>query len=83
MGDLVFGDHGEIKYNPSKEEREGEVSYTFFIILDGATNLISAYPIASTNENEAREALREFMHHYRVTPKRIVADSIFMTDKWK
>ena len=59
------------------------MSHTFFLILDGATNLIAAYPVASTNENEAREAVREFMHHYQVKPKRIVADSMFMTERWK
>ena len=58
FGDLIFADNGEIKFNPSNEESGEEISYTFFIVLDGATNLISAYPVASTNENEAREALR-------------------------
>jgi hypothetical protein len=83
FGDLIFVDHGEVKFNPSNEDSSAEMSYTFFIILDGATNLISAYPVASTNEAEAREALREWMHHYQVKPKRIVADSMFMTDSWK
>ena len=58
FGDHTFVDHGEIKHNPSNEKSGEELSYTFFIILDGATSLISAYPVASTNENEAREALR-------------------------
>ena len=80
LGDLIFVDHGEIKFNPSNEDSSQEISYTFFIILDGATNLIAAYPVTSTNENEARGALREFIHHYQVKPNRIVADSIFMTD---
>ena len=44
--------------NPSNEDVTQEISYTLFIILDGATNLIAAYPVVSTNENEAREALR-------------------------
>ena len=83
FGDLIFVDHGEVKFNPSNEDVTQEISYTFFIILDGATNLISAYPVASTNEDEAREATREYMHHYQVRPKRIVADSMFMTEKWK
>ena len=68
FGDLIFIDHGEIKYNPSNAESSEELSSTFFIILDGATNLISAYQVASANENEAREALREFMHHFQVNP---------------
>ncbi|MHC4951460.1 MAG: hypothetical protein ACYTEU_10825 [Planctomycetota bacterium] len=83
FGDLIFVDHGEVKFNPSNDDSSAEMSYTFFIILDGATNLVSAYPVASTNEAEAREALREWMHHYQVKPKRIVADSMFMTDQWK
>ena len=58
LDDLIFVDHGEIKFNPSNEESSQEISYTFFITLDGATNLIAAYPVASTNENEVREALR-------------------------
>ena len=83
-GDLIFGRpwRNQIQFLKNEESSE-ELSYTLFIILDGATNSISAYPFASTNENEARETLREFMHHYQVKPKRIVADSVFMTDKWK
>ena len=69
FGDLVFVDHAEVKFNASNEDSSQKISYTCLIILDGATNLISAYPVASTNENEAREAMNKFMHHYQVKPK--------------
>jgi len=83
FGDLVFIDHGEVKYNPSNDPDSPDLTYIFFIILDGATQLISAYPVTSTNENEAREPLREFMHHYQDKPKRMVADSVFVSEGWQ
>ena len=30
FGDLVFVDHGEVKFNPSNEDVTQEISYTFF-----------------------------------------------------
>ena len=37
FGYLVFVDHGEVKYNPSNDPDSPDLTYTFFIILDGAT----------------------------------------------
>ena len=76
FGDLLFVDHGEVNI-------AGAMKFSFLIVLDGATNLVMAYPVEGTGEEHAQEALREFMHHMQVSPKRVVGDSAFQTPSWE
>ena len=68
-------DHGEIEIENK--------NYVFLIVLDAASTLINAYPCTGTTDEEAMEALREFMFHNHVTPKTICADHKFMTKTWE
>ena len=56
-------------------------SFTFLVVLDGATNLVMAYPVNGTDEPETQEVFREFLHHMQIYPKYVFADSMFMTPK--
>ena len=53
------------------------------IILDGATNFLYAAPLDDLSDASGQRALREFMHHMQVKPKRIVGDSAFMEPSWE
>jgi hypothetical protein len=76
LGDLIFVDHGSVKYASASDGKDRE--YYFMIILDGATNFICSTPVDSTGDEAAQNALRDFMHNMQVWPKKIVADSAFM-----
>ena len=75
FGELLFLDHGDINI--------GDFTFTFLIVLDACTGLIMGYPAESKGEDETQESLREFLHHMQVSPRKICADSAFMTPKWE
>ena len=66
----------------TKEEIR-DPSYDFMIILDGATNFLYAAPLDDLSDTSGQRALREFMHHMQVKPKRVVGDSAFMEPSWE
>ena len=70
FGDLIFLDHGSAKI--------GDKTFGFFfIILDGATSLLTAYPCKSTSTSEVIAKIREWMDTFQMNPKAICADMAF------
>ena len=53
------------------------------IILEGATNFIHASPLDSLSDASGQRALRDFMQHVQIKPKRIVGDSAFIEPSWE
>ena len=80
FGDLLFIDHASVKYG---EDDASKTEFHFMIVLDGATQFIYAVPVQTTNDHEAQEAVREYMHNFQVSPKKIVGDSAFQTPTWE
>ena len=54
-----------------------------FVILDGATTLITAEAVTTTQEVENITVLRNYFDQYHLQPKSVVADQAFMTDTWE
>ena len=54
-----------------------------FVILDGATTLLTAEAVTTTQEAENITVLRNYFHQYHLKPKSVVADQAFMTDTWE
>ena len=75
FGELIFIDHGEV--------REGEQTYLFFLILDGATNLVTAFVQKTATDAETQENFREHMHQLQFRPKAVVGDQAFHTPSWE
>ena len=97
FGDLIFIDYGTVKNSAASartkshksassrapDDETREPSYDFMIILDGATNFIYACPLDDLSDASGQRALRYFMHHMQVKPKRIIGDSAFMEPSWE
>ena len=97
FGDLIFIDYGAVKNSAASartrssktasskatDDEIREPSYDFMIILDGATNFIYAIPLDDLTDASGQRALRDFMHHMQVKPKRIVGDSAFTEPSWE
>ena len=84
-----FVDYGAVK-NTAASARStasraatSEPSYDFMIIPDGATNFTYATPLDSLSGASGQRALRDFMHHMQIKPKRILGDSAFMEPSWE
>ena len=69
FGDLIFMDHGTSKVF--------EKTYSFLVILDGATSYITVYPCMSVSASEVIQKLHEWMDTYQCTPKAVCADMAF------
>ena len=54
-----------------------------FVILDGATTLLAAEAVTTTQEAENITVLRNYFDQYHLQPKSVVADQAFMTDTWE
>ena len=54
-----------------------------FVILDGATTLLTAEAVTTTQEVENITVLRNYFDQYHLQPKSVVADQAFMTDTWE
>ena len=53
------------------------------VILDGATTLLTAEAVTTTQEVENITVLRNYFDQYHLQPKSVVADQAFMTDTWE
>ena len=76
FGDMTFIDHCQ---GPL---RTGE-HISVFAILDGATTLLTAEAVTTTQEAENITVLRNYFDQYHLQPKSVVADQAFMTDTWE
>ena len=54
-----------------------------FVILDGATTLLTAEAVTTTQEVENITVFRNYFDQYHLQPKSVVADQAFMTDTWE
>ena len=54
-----------------------------FVVLDGATTLLTAEAVTTTQEVENITVLRNYFDQYHLQPKSVVADQAFMTDTWE
>ena len=54
-----------------------------FVILDGATTLLTAEAVTTTQEVENITVLRNYFDQYHLQPKSVVADQAFMTETWE
>ena len=54
-----------------------------FVILDGATTLLTAEAVTTTQEVENITVLRNYFDQYHLQPKSVVADQDFMTKTWE
>ena len=54
-----------------------------FVILDGATTLLIAEAVTTTQEVENITVLRNYFDQYHLQPKSVVADQAFMTETWE
>jgi hypothetical protein len=66
FGDLIFVDHAKVKHN--------DKLYLVFLILDGATNLLTARVVESEAAEVTLEAFREWMDNFQCCPKALVSD---------
>ena len=69
FGDLIFFDYGSTK--------NGDQTFGFLIILDGATLHLTAFAWMSTSPSEALSKLQEWMDTLQMNPKAICADMAF------
>ena len=53
-----------------------------FVILDGATTLLTAEAVTTTQEVENITVLRNYFDQCHLQPKSVVADQAFMTETW-
>ena len=54
-----------------------------FVILDGATTLLTAEAVTTTQEVENITVLRNYFDQYHLQPNSVVADQAFMTETWE
>ena len=53
------------------------------IILDGATTLLSAYPLKTKTDAESLKLFKEYVSTYRIQPRYVVGDAAFMGPDWE
>ena len=75
FGDMTFFDRCQVPL------RTGE-HIIVFVILDGATTLLAAEAVTTTQEVENITVLRKYFDQYHLQPKAVVADQAFMTETW-
>ena len=71
FGELTFIDHGEVAIDEKHK-------LTFLIVFDGATTLMTAYPVKDKTEPETISHLLDYFETYQLNPKYIVGDAGFM-----
>ena len=76
FGDMTFIDHCQVPLGTGKH-------IIVFVILDGATTLLTAEAVTTTQEAENITVLRNYFDQYHFQPKSVVADQAFMTDTWE
>ena len=69
FGDPIFLDHGSTK--------NGDKTFGFLIILDGATSHLTTYPCKSISPSEVISKLHDWMDTFQMNPKAICADMAF------
>ena len=76
LGDMTFIDHCQVPLGTGEH-------VLVFVILDGATTLLTAEAVTTTQEVENITVLRNYFDQYHLQPKSVVADQAFMTDTWE
>ena len=76
FGDMTFIDHCQVPLGTG-----GHI--IVFVILDGATTLLTAEAVITTQEVENITVLRNYFDQYQLQPKSVVADQAFMTETWE
>ena len=76
FGDMTFIDHCQAPLGTGEH-------ITVFVILDGATTLLTAEAVTTTQEVENITVLRNYFDQYHLQPKSVVADQAFMTETWE
>ena len=76
FGDMTFVDHCQVPLGTGEH-------ITVFAILDGATTLLTAQPVTTTQEAENITVLRNYFDQYHLRPKSVVGDQAFMTETWE
>ena len=76
FGEMTFLDHSEVSI-------PGGSKIVMLVILDGATTLLTAHPVGSTNETESIKLFKEYLENYQLQPRYVVADRAFMTPAWE
>ena len=76
FGDMTFIDHCQVPLGTGEH-------IIVFVILNGATTLLTAEAVTTTQEAENITVLRNYFDQYHLQPKPVVADQAFMTDTWE
>ena len=76
LGDMTFIDHCQVPLGTGEH-------IIVFVILDGATTLLTAGAVTTTQEVENITILRNYFDQYHLQPKSVVADQAFMTETWE
>ena len=76
FGDMTFIDHCQVPLGTGEH-------IIVFVILDGATTLLTAEAVTTTQEVENITVLRNYFDQYHLQPKSVVADQAVMTDTWE
>ena len=74
--DMTFFDHCQVPLGTGEH-------IIVFVILDGATTLLTAEAVTTTQEVENITVLRNYFDQYHLQPKSVVADQAFMTETWE
>ena len=76
FGEMTFIDHCDV-VTPTNEK------IVVFIILDGATTLLTAYPVKTKTDVETLKLFKEYVSTYHIQPKYVVGDGAFMGPDWE
>ena len=76
FGDMTFIDHCQVPLGTGEH-------ITVFVILDGATTLLTAEVVNTTQESENITVLRNYFDQYHLQPKSVVGDQAFMSETWE
>ena len=76
FGDMTFIDHCQVPLGTGEH-------IIVFVIMDGATTLLTAEAVTTTQEVENITVLRNYFDQYHLQPKSVVADQAFMTETWE
>ena len=76
FGEMTFIDHCDV-VTPTNEK------IVMFIILDGATTLLTAYPVKTKTDVESLKLFKEYVSTYHIQPKYVVGDGAFMGPDWE
>ena len=70
---MTFIDHCQVPLGTGEH-------ITIFVILDGATTLLTVEAVTTTQEAENITVLRNYFDQYHLQPKPVVGDQAFMTE---